>query len=44
MHAFLDTPRRPMITYTSDSHQIPSQNKTSQSYKFKEKNSNFKIL
>ena len=26
--AFWDTPRCPMITYTSDSHQIPSQNKT----------------
>ena len=26
--AFWDTPHRPMITHTSDSHQIPSQNKT----------------
>ena len=26
--AFCDTPRRPMITHTSDSHQIPSQNNT----------------
>ena len=26
---FWDTPRRPVITHTSDSHQIPSQNKTS---------------
>ena len=26
--AFWDTPRGPMITHTSDSHQIPSQNKT----------------
>ena len=26
--AFSDTPRRPMITHTSDSHQIPSQSKT----------------
>ena len=26
--AFWDTPRRHMITHTSDSHQIPSQNKT----------------
>ena len=26
--AFWDTPRRPMITHTSDSHQIPSQNNT----------------
>ena len=25
---FWDTPHRPMITHTSDSHQIPSQNKT----------------
>ena len=28
MPAFWDTPRRPMITHTSDSHQIPSQSKT----------------
>ena len=28
MPAFWDTPRCPMITHTSDSHQIPSQNKT----------------
>ena len=28
MPAFWDTPRRPMITHTSDSHQIPSQKKT----------------
>ena len=27
--AFWDTPRRPMITHTSDSHQIQSENKTS---------------
>ena len=42
---FWDTPSCPMITHTSDSHKIPSQNKTSQSYKFKKiaKNSNFKI-
>ena len=35
-----------MITHTSDSHQITSQNKTSQSYEFKKnaKNSNFEIL
>ena len=26
---FWDTPRGPVITHTSDSHQIPSQNKTS---------------
>ena len=28
MPAFWDTPRRPIITHTSDSHQIPIQNKT----------------
>ena len=28
MPAFWDTPHRPMITHTSDSHQIPSQSKT----------------
>ena len=28
MPVFWDIPRRPMITHTSDSHQIPSQNKT----------------
>ena len=28
MPAFWDTPRCPMITHTSDSHQIPSQKKT----------------
>ena len=46
--AFWDTPHRPMITHTSGSHQIPSQNKIrqSQSYTFKKnaKNSNFAIL
>ena len=43
--AFWDTPRRPMITHTSDSHQIPSKTRQSQSYKFKKiaKNSNFEI-
>ena len=29
--------RRTIITHTSDSHQTPSQNKQSQSYKFKKK-------
>ena len=35
-----------MITHTNDSHQIPSQNKTSQSYKLQKiaKNTNFEIL
>ena len=28
MPVFWDTPRRPMIAHTSDSHQIPSQKKT----------------
>ena len=28
MPAFWDTPRRPVITHTKDSHQIPSQNQT----------------
>ena len=31
-----DTPRRLMITHTIESYWIPSHNKTSQSYKFKE--------
>ena len=31
-----NTPRRSMITHTIDSYWIPSENKTSQSYKFKE--------
>ena len=35
-----------MITYTSDSHQIPSKKKQGQSYKFKKiaKNSNYNVL
>ena len=39
-------PRRPMITHTSDSHQIPSQRRHSQSYKFKKiaKKPNLDIL
>ena len=46
MPAFWDTPCCLMITHTSDSQQIPNQNKTSQNYKFKKiaKNSNFEIL
>ena len=44
--AFWDTPRRPMITHTRDSHQIQVKTRQSQSYKFKKiaKNSNFQIL
>ena len=45
--AFWDTPHRPMITHTRDSHQIPSQNKTKWKLQIKKKiakNSNFKIL
>ena len=44
MPAFWDTPRRPMITHTSDSHQIPSQNKTKSSYKLKKKLPKIQIL
>ena len=47
MLAFWDTPCRPMITHTSDSHQIPSQKKTKsklQILKKKVKNLNFEIL
>ena len=42
---FWDTLRLPMITHTSDSHQIPSENRQSQSYKFWQiaKNSNLKF-
>ena len=38
--------RRPMITHTSGSHQIPSQNKTKSKLRIKKiaKNSNFEIL
>ena len=46
MPAFWDTPHHPMITHTSDSHQIPSQNKTKSKLQIKKiaKNSNFDIL
>ena len=39
-------PRRPMITHTSDSHQIPSQNKTKSKQQIKKnaKNANCKKL
>ena len=40
-------PHRPMITNTSDSHQIPSQNKTKSKLQIKKKtakNTNFQIL
>ena len=39
--AFWDTPRHPMITHTSDSHQIPSQNKTKSKLQKIAKNWNF---
>ena len=44
--AFWDTLRRPMITHTSNSHQIACQTRPSQSNKFYKiaKNTNFKIL
>ena len=44
--AFWDTPCQPMITHNSDSHQIPSQNKTKSKLQIKKKanNSNFTIL
>ena len=44
--AFWDTPRRPMITHTRDSHQIQVKTRQSQSHKFKKiaKNSNIQIL
>ena len=35
--SFWDTPRHPMITHTSDSHQIPSQNKTKLKLQFLKK-------
>ena len=46
MPAFLEQPCCPMITHTIHSYWIPSQNKTSQSYKFQEfaNTSNFLIL
>ena len=42
--AFWDTPRRPMITHTSDSHQIPSQNKTKSKLQILKNCQKFKIL
>ena len=46
MPAFWDTPRRLMITHTSDSHQIPSQKKTKSKLQILKiaKNLNFDIL
>ena len=43
--AFWDTPHRPMTTHTSDSHQIPSQDKTKSKLQIKKKcqKFNFKI-
>ena len=43
MPGFWDTPRRPMITHTSDSHWIPSQNKTKSQLQIFEKCQKFKI-
>ena len=44
--AFWDTPCHPMITHTSDSHQIPNQKKTKSKLQIKKnaKNSNFEIF
>ena len=42
--AFWDTPRRPMITHTCDSHQIPSQNKTKSKLQILKKLPKIKIL
>ena len=41
-----ESPRRPMITHTSDSHQIPSQGNAKSKLPIKKnaKNSNFEIL
>ena len=46
MPAFWHTPRRPMITHTRDSHQIPSQNNTKSKLQILKKcqNPNFEIL
>ena len=44
MPAFWDTPRRPMITHTSDSHQIPSQKKTKSKLWILKNYQNFLIL
>ena len=41
--AFWDTPRRPMITHTSDSHQIPSQNNTKSKLQILKNCQNFKF-
>ena len=40
--AFWDTPRRPMITHTSDSHQIPSRNNTKSKLQILENCQSFK--
>ena len=42
--AFWDTPRRPMITHTSDSHQMPSQNNAKWKLQFLKNCQNFKFL
>ena len=42
--AFWDSLRRPMITHTSDSHQIPNQNKMKSKLKFKKKMPKIQIL
>ena len=44
MPAFWDTPRHPMITHTSDSHQIPSQNKTKSKLQISKKLPKIQIL
>ena len=41
--AFWDTPRRPMITHTIDSHQIPSQSNTTSKLRIKKNCQNFKF-
>ena len=41
--AFWDTPRHPMITHTSDSHQIPSQNNTKSKSQILKNCQNFKF-
>ena len=42
--AFRDTLRRPMIAHTSDSHQIPSENKTKSKLQIFKKMPKFEIL
>ena len=42
--AFWDTPRPPMITHTSDSHQIPSQNNTKSKLQILKNCQNFNFL